>query len=128
MSEAHAKLDLRFTKRVTIKQGTLTDLKNRFSLNNDSIEEATSNPSPISIDSVTLVEDGAIVRLAIPILNGTSGEHQIPQPGNVISVSYSGGEGNGALVDSSTGYAISDLVAVKTQNINGYHSHFFFVT
>ena len=30
MSEAFAKIDIRFTKPVTIKQGTLTDLKNRF--------------------------------------------------------------------------------------------------
>ena len=42
MSEAFAKLDIRFTKRVTIKQGTLTDLQSRFSLNNDSLQFGTN--------------------------------------------------------------------------------------
>ena len=129
MSEAFAKLDIRFTKRVTIKQGTLTDLKNRFALNNDSIQfgtnidgfGGTSNPEPITINSVTIEADGAVVRLSIP-------SNEVPQPGYVIKVSYTSGAivgppavgfEDGALVDSSTGYAISDLVAVKTQDISG---------
>ena len=30
-------LDVTFTKNLALKQGTLTDLKNRFAINNDSI-------------------------------------------------------------------------------------------
>ena len=104
-------LDVTFTKNLALKQGTLTDLKNRFAINNDS---KLPQPSSIEILNAQILENK--VRLEI---NST----MVPQPTNGVTVVYTSGiitgppavaENDGALVDSTTGYAVKDLVTVSS--------------
>ena len=102
-----AYLDVTFSKNVTLKEGTLDNLKERFDI---IVDGATLTSSPISVQIIN-----NIVRLKIA-------NSDVPQPSQALAIKYTQGvvaplsENEGALVDSSTGYPISSLVTVRTQD------------
>jgi len=100
-----AYLDVTFNKTLTLKEGTNDNLKKRFD-----ITVATDQSfNPISLQIINN-------RVRLKIDNS-----KVPQPGESLKIEYTQGaydgltENQGALVDSSTGYPISSLVAVITQ-------------
>jgi len=98
-----AYLDVTFNKNLTLKEGTLYNLQQRFFI--------TVGTDP-SFNPITAKITNNIVRLGI-------GNEKIPQPDESIKIEYSSifpDEVNGALVDSSTGYPITNLVTVRTQS------------
>ena len=102
-----AYLDVTFSKNVTLKEGTLDNLKERFDI---IVDGATLTSSPISVQIIN-----NIVRLKIA-------NSDVPQPSQALEIKYTQGvvaplsENEGALVDYSTGYPISSLVTVRTQD------------
>ena len=104
-----AYLDVTFSKNLTLKEGTDTDLNERFDI---IVDGTTLNSSPISVQIINN-------RVRLEIANS-----DVPQPGQSLKIEYTQGvitgqnpltENQGALVDSSTGYPISSLVAVSSQ-------------
>jgi len=98
-----AYLDVTFNKNLTLKEGTLYNLQQRFFIT------VGADPSfnPISAEIIN-----NRVRLGIS-------NEKIPQPDKSIKIEYSStfpDEVNGALVDSSTGYVITSLTTVRTQD------------
>ena len=105
-----AYLDVTFSKTITLKEGTVNDLKKRFSI---TVKDQQVGEPESAIDSNNKV------RLGIK-------NTDVPQPGDEIKITYTGGalgdltENQGALVDSSTGYLISNLVTVGTHQISQF--------
>jgi len=98
-----AYLDVTFNKNLTLKEGTLDNLRQRFFI-------TVGADTPFNPISAEIINNR--VRLGIS-------NEKIPQPDESIKIEYSStvpDEVNGALVDSSTGYVITSLTTVRTQD------------
>ena len=95
-------LDVTFSSSVTILEGCIGDISNNFRLENVTKSET------ISIESSTIVSGK--VRLLID-------QNKVPQKTDKLNLFYTDNSGNNGchLVDSTTGYVVTDLGVTQSQ-------------
>lgn len=95
-------LDVTFSSSVTILEGCIGDISNNFRLENVTKSET------ISIESSTIVSGK--VRLLID-------QNKVPQKTDKLNLFYTDNSGNNGchLVDSATGYVVTDLGVTQSQ-------------
>ena len=101
---ATAFLEVTFTKNLAIKPGNTTDLSNNFDISNNGVNPSVNIP----IQSVSINRNK--VRLEIA-------QSDVPKPGHSLTVTYTDSPAC-SLVDSGTGFPLSDLTSVKDASQN----------
>ncbi len=106
--ESEAYLEVTFSKKVVLRNGTMTDLSNNFTIKNIS-----NSNEIINIQNANITNG----KIRLKLFN-----NQVPKPNDEVEINYTVNNNVGTLVNIETGFSVDDLTivknATKSNNVN----------